>query len=247
MQNPYKVDVAVFAAHPDDAELGAGGTIAKLTQEGKSVAIIDMTQGEMGTRGSIEIRKTEADASAEILGLKYRENLRLPDGYLTNDQESQLKVVYAIRKYRPDLVIMNPPFERHPDHEAAHQLVRTSMFKAGLQKIETQSDGEPQERHRLRKMFCFMQSYPFQHNPDFIVDISDTIDKKMDSIKAYKSQVFIPGESKAEGLSTRLFRPGFLEDQDARAKYFGSLIGANYGEAFLSVEPIGLKSISSLL
>jgi bacillithiol biosynthesis deacetylase BshB1 len=247
MHNPYKVDVLVLAAHPDDAELGAGGTIAKLTKEGKSVAIVDLTQGEMGTRGTIEIRKEEAARSAEILGIKYRENLMLPDGYVENDTESQLIVIYAIRKYRPELVIMNPEHERHPDHEAAHSLVRTSMFKAGLQKIETHDNGFKQERHRIRKMFCFMQSYPFQHNPDFIVDISETIEEKMESIKAYKSQVFIPGESKEEGLSTRLFRPGFLEDQLARAKYFGSMIGAEYGEAFTSVEPIGLDSIGLLI
>ena len=240
--NNNSIDVLAFGAHPDDVELAAGGTIAKLVAEGRRVVIADMTQGEMGTRGSEETRMKEAFNAAKILGVEERINLVLPDGYISDKDENILKTIKIIRKYMPLAVIIPPAFDRHPDHEAANRIVRTAMFKSGLLKIET-----GQERHRIRKMYSYMMSYDFQSKPDFYVDVSDTFQIKMNAIKTYISQVHVPGESDPGGPVTRLSRPEFIEEIEARAIYFGTKIGVRYAEAFYSVEPLGLSSLSKLL
>ncbi|MCX7736522.1 MAG: bacillithiol biosynthesis deacetylase BshB1 [Candidatus Kapabacteria bacterium] len=244
--NKFQVDVLAIGAHPDDIELACGGTVAKFTEEGYSVAIVDCTNGELGSRGNAEIRAIEAKNGAEILGVKFRENLGLPDGKLTVNDESVEKMIVMIRKYRPKIVLVNPPYERHPDHEASHFILRKAMFKSGLIKVETEYDGVPQTPLRIRKMFCYMQSYEFPRKPDFYVDITSTFEKKMNAIKAYTSQVWVPGLSDPNGPVTRLSRPEFLEELEARAIYFGTQIGVRFAEAFYSIEPLGFKNLSGL-
>lgn len=244
--NEFQVDVLAIAAHPDDVELACGGTIAKFTEEGFSVAIVDCTNGELGSRGTPEIRAIESKKGAEILGVKFRENLGLPDGKLTVDDESIEKMIVIIRKYRPKIVFVNPPYERHPDHEASHFILRKAMFKSGLIKVETMYEGKVQPPLRIRKMFCYMQSYEFPRKPDFYVDITSTFEKKMNAIKAYSSQVWVPGLSDPNGPVTRLSRPEFLEELEARAIYFGTQIGVRFAEAFYSIEPLGFKNVSGL-
>lgn len=244
--NKFQVDVLAIGAHPDDIELACGGTVAKFTEEGYSVAIVDCTNGELGSRGNAEIRAIEAKKGAEILGVKFRENLGLPDGKLTVNDESVEKMIVMIRKYRPKIVLVNPPYERHPDHEASHFILRKAMFKSGLVKVETEFDGVPQTPLRIRKMFCYMQSYEFPRKADFYVDITSTFEKKMNAIKAYTSQVFVPGLSDPSGPVTRLSRPEFLEELEARAIYFGTQIGVRFAEAFYSIEPLGFKNLSGL-
>lgn len=244
--NNYKVDLLAIGAHPDDVELGAGGTIAKLTSEGFKVAIIDLTKGESGTRGTPEQRIEESLKAKEILGVSFRENLEMPDTKLAINDENVLKLINIIRKYRPNSIVIPAVFERHPDHENASRLVRDAMFKSGLLKYKTYFENESQERYRIRKMYSYLQSYEFPHKASFYVDISSSFETKMNAIKAYSSQVFIPGESDPEGPVTRLFRPEFLEEIEARAIYFGTLTGVRYAEAFLSLEPISISSLSKL-
>ncbi len=246
-ENKYKVDVLAFGAHPDDIEICCGGCLAKLASEGKRTAIVDLTTGQMGTRGTPEIRLEEAEKAKEILGAAFRENLGMQDGNIEISNRTLLKVISVLRKYRPEIVLMHPPFERHPDHENTHKLIRTAMFKAGLKKIETEFEGRPQGRYRIRKMYSYMQSYEFPGKPDFYVDVSDFFDKKMDSIKAYASQVYIKGITPDSEPVTRLNRPEFLEEIEARSIHFGNLIGVRHAESFLSVEPVGLSSLSKLL
>ncbi|MGA2297964.1 MAG: bacillithiol biosynthesis deacetylase BshB1 [FCB group bacterium] len=245
-KSKYNVDVLAIGAHPDDVELTAGGTVAKLTKEGKTVAMVDFTQGELGTRGNENIRRTEAAKAAEILGVKFRENLFMPDGYVKVTDDNILKVINILRKYRPKAVLINPPFERHPDHEASHNILRTAMFKSGLRKIQTEFEGQPQEPWRIRKMYAYMQSYQFTRHPDFYIDISETFETKMNAIKAYVSQVYVEGMSDPGGPVTRLSRPEFLRELEARAIYFGTQVGYRYAEAFYSVEPVGISSLSAL-
>lgn len=246
-EDKYIVDVLAFGAHPDDVELGAGGTVAKLTKKGKKVAFVDLTKGESGSRGTAQQRVKESKKAAEILRVSFRENLGMPDTKLQVNEESEKAIVKCIRKYRPKAVLLNAGFERHPDHETAHRLVRSAMFKSGLLKYETEFEGKAQQRHRIRKMFSYLQAYEFPEKASFYVDVSDSFEDKMNSIKAYSSQVFVPGESDPDGPVTRLSRPEFLEEIESRSIYFGALIGVRYAEAFLSVEPIALDNLSLLL
>ncbi|TAL67130.1 MAG: bacillithiol biosynthesis deacetylase BshB1 [Bacteroidetes bacterium] len=242
-----EIDALFVGAHPDDVELGAGGTISKLTKEKKNVVIVDFTSGELGTRGSGETRLKESQKAAHILGVRERINLGLPDGFLKADDDSVNKAIFIIRKYRPKIVVMNPEYERHPDHEAVHRIMRSAMFKSGLLRIETKDNGKNQEPFRTRKLLSYQQAYAFHRKPDLIIDISDTFKTKMKAIQAYTSQVYVPGISNPDGPVTRLSRPEFLEELEARAIYFGTLVGCRYAEPFLSIEPVGLNSLSGLL
>lgn len=245
--NNFEVDLLAFGSHPDDVEIACGGTIIKFAREGFRVAIVDMSLGELGTRGNTEIRQKEAEEARKVLGALYRENLNLPDGFTTPTKEAIINTIRVIRKYRPKMVLMSAPFERHPDHEALHQIVRRAMFLSGLHKIETEDNGAKQSPWRIRKMYCYMQSYPFPEKPNFYVDITDVYDLKLKAIKCYISQVFVEGKSNPNEPTTRLSRPEFFEELEARARYFGTLVGFKYAEAFLSVEPVGISSLSKLL
>jgi len=237
-----KLDILVIAVHPDDAELGCSGTILKHVAMGHKVGIVDLTQGELGTRGSAEIRMQEADAAAKVLGLTIRENLKLADGFFKNDQEHQLKVISAIRKYQPDIVITNAYYDRHPDHGRASELVADSCFLAGLRKIETSEDGQLQKEWRPGLLLHFIQDQYIK--PDVIVDITEHWDKKIESIQAYGSQFYNP-EWKEEH-QTYISSSDFYPIVEGRAREMGKVIGARYGEGFLSKRILGVDNLMSL-
>jgi N-acetylglucosamine malate deacetylase 1 len=222
-----KLDLLVLAAHPDDAELGAGGTIAKHVALGYKVGIVDFTRGELGTRGTPETRKQEASESAKILGVKVRDNLELKDGFFQNDMQSQLKVITAIRKYQPDIVLANAVTDRHVDHGKGASLSYDACFLSGLAKIETTDESGKQSPWRPRVVYHYIQSLLVV--PDFIVDVSAHWDTKMNSIKAFKTQFFDPGSSEPE---TYISKPGFLKMIESRGIEFGHAVGATYGEGF---------------
>jgi len=217
------VEVVAFGAHPDDVEIGCGGTILKLTDAGQRVAVVDLVRGELGTRGSAEIRQREAASSSEILALAGRENLGLPDGHIRSDRESTRKVAEAIRRWRPEAVFLPYWLDRHPDHARASTLVYDGTFLAGLARYET-----GQEPHRPSRLFYFMGWTEFE--PTFVVDIDEQFDRKMEAIYAYETQ-FRPEASPEPG--TRLTAPTTDHRIRSRTAYYGSLVDARYGEAFL--------------
>jgi bacillithiol biosynthesis deacetylase BshB1 len=237
-----KLDILVIAAHPDDAELGCGGTIARHIALGLNVGVVDLTRGELGTRGTPETRKAEAVEAAKILSLSVRENLALADGYFQNVKEDQLKLVAAIRKYQPDIVLANAVYDRHPDHGRASELIYDSCFLAGLNKVETTFEGISQKAWRPRNVYHFIQSQSLP--PDFIVDISGYWDTKMAAVKAYKSQFFDPSSSEPE---TYISSPAFLRMVESRAIEHGHAIGVKYGEGFTIRRPTGVKNLFDLI
>lgn len=237
-----KLDILVLAAHPDDAELTCSGTLALHAAMGKKVGIIDLTQGEMGTRGTPEIRLQEAQRSAEILGLAVRDNLKLADMFFQNDREHQLAVIRKIRQYRPDIVLANAVTDRHPDHGRGAQLAIDACFMSGLRKVETELEGQQQEAWRPQHLFHFIQSQYIR--PDFVVDVTDYWDTKVASIRAFQSQFFNP-ESKEP--QTYISSENFMKFIDARGREFGQSIGAEYGEGFTLNKQLGVRSLYDLL
>lgn len=236
-----KLDVLAFGAHPDDVELACAGTLNKLVKQGKKVGIVDLTEGEMGTRGSGEIRLQEAQDAADILGVHVRENLNLGDAWFTIDKESIIAVIRMIRKYQPEIVIMNALDDRHIDHGKGAELVKQAAFLSGLVKIETELDGVAQERWRAKHHFNYIQ---FRHmEPDMVVDITDEFDVKMESIRAYKTQFYDPNSKEK---STLIAKPEFLDFVEARSREHGAAIGATFGEGFVSATPIPVD-MSNLL
>ena len=224
------IDVLAFGAHPDDTELSCAGTLAALVKQGKKVVVVDLTRGEMGTRGTPEIRLKEAKKAAEILGLHSRDNLGLPDTELTNTRELQLPIIERIRHYKPHICILTAPVDRHPDHGHASTLLVDAVFYSGLRKIETRGmDGKLQEPHRPHHVLHYMQDQPL--DPDFIFDITETIDLKEKAIKAFATQFNVsdPGDEPETYISDT----GFFESLRARAKQLGHLGGFEYGEGFL--------------
>jgi N-acetylglucosamine malate deacetylase 1 len=236
-----KLDILVFAAHPDDAELGCGGTIAKHISLGYKVGVIDLTRGELGTRGTAQTRDQEAKDSAKILGLSIRENLNLRDGFFKNDEEHQLKVIQAIRKYQPEIVLANAIHDRHPDHGKGAALAFDSCFLSGLAKIETQENGKAQQAWRPKHLYHYIQSQLI--DPDFVVDVSPHWQTKMGSIKAFKTQFFDPTSSEPE---TFISKPSFLTFLEARAKEFGQSIGVEYAEGFTTTSKMGVEDLFQL-
>ncbi|MEW6702804.1 MAG: bacillithiol biosynthesis deacetylase BshB1 [Bacteroidota bacterium] len=236
-----KLDVLVFAAHPDDAELSMGGTIAKLARIGFKVGVIDLSKGELGTRGSAAIRKQEAQNAAAILKLTHRENLGFKDGSLKFNEKYLKKIISRIRKHRPKILFAPYLNDRHPDHIGTSQLVKEAMFFSGLPKINTEYDNRFQEPFRPQKLFYYMQTYEFK--PSFIVDISETFETKMKAVKVYDTQFHNPESIEPE---TFISQPNFLKFIEARAKYFGFKIGKDYGEAFFCEEELELDIVGSL-
>jgi N-acetylglucosamine malate deacetylase 1 len=238
-----KLDILVLAAHPDDAELGCGGTIAKHTAAGKKVGIIDFTRGELGTRGTPEIREKEASASARILKVPVRENLQLKDGFFQNDPESQMAVIRAVRNYQPDIVLANAIYDRHIDHGKGASLAHDGCFLAGLARIETvDQEGRRQQPWRPAAVYHYIQSMLIQ--PDFVVDISGYWDIKMESIRCFKTQFFDPQSKEPE---TYISRPGFLKMLEARAIEFGHSIGVDHAEGFTVRRYPGVRSLFDLI
>lgn len=237
-----KLDILVLAAHPDDAELGCGGTILRHVALGHKVGVVDFTQGELGTRGTVETREQEAAASAKILGLSVRENLKLRDGFFKNDEEHQLKVIRAIRTYQPDVVLANAIYDRHSDHGRAAQLAADACFLSGLTKINTTDEkGNKQEAWRPKVVYHYIQSLFIE--PDFVFDITPHWEKKLDAIRAFKTQFFDPNSSEPE---TYISSPNFLRMIESRAVELGHAIGARYGEGFTVQRYPGVKNLLDL-
>ena len=237
-----KLDLLVFAVHPDDAELSCGGILLTEKKNGKTTGVIDLTQGELGTRGTIETRKLEAAAAAKILQLDVRENLQMADGFFVNDEAHQRKIITTIRKYQPEIIFCNAPSDRHPDHGRSAQLVENAAFLSGLIKIETQIDGKLQTPWRPKYVFNFIQDKYL--NPNFVIDISDVMDEKLASIKAYATQFNSPSLNEPQPyIST----PDFLESIIYRAKMLGKMIGVKYGEGFISSKMIGLSNFDCFI
>ena len=237
-----KLDILVLPVHPDDAELGCSGTIVKEIALGKKVGIVDLTRGELGTRGSAEIRDQESAASAKILGLAVRDNLGLPDGFFENNKPYQLKVIEAIRRFRPAIVITNAYHDRHPDHGRASDLVEDSAFLSGLRKIETYYNGEKQQEWRPNLVLHFIQDNYIK--PDILVDVTDYWDKKLESIHAFGSQFYNP-EWEGEP-QTYISSPEFIQVIEARAREYGKSIGVKFAEGFISRKILGVNDLFDL-
>ena len=237
-----KLDILVFGAHPDDAELGAAGTIAKEVSKGKKVGIVDLTRGELGTRGSAEIRDQEAEASKNILGVVIRENLGFRDGFFVNDEKHQLEVIKIIRKYKPELVLCNAINDRHIDHAKGSELVSHACFLSGLVKIETTLDGAVQEKWRPKLVYHYIQWKNL--TPDFAVDISQFIEKKTEAILAYSSQFHDPNSKEPE---TPISSKTFIESVRYRAQDLGRLIGVDYAEGFTVERMLAVDSLDALI
>lgn len=236
-----KLDVLVFAAHPDDAELSMGGTIAKLSDSGLKIGIVDLTRGELGTRGSADIRKHEAQKAGEILKTAYRENLGFKDGAVKPNEEYLSKIISKIRKHQPKIIFAPYFNDRHPDHIGTSQLIKEAMFFSGLPKIATEDNQRIQSPYRPQKLFYYMQTYEFK--PTFVIDISGYFDLKMKAIFAYDTQFHNPDSLEPE---TFISSPNFLKFIEARAKYFGFKIAKDYGEAFFSEEELEYDLINAL-
>ncbi|MDX5437229.1 MAG: bacillithiol biosynthesis deacetylase BshB1 [Pontibacter sp.] len=238
-----KLDILAFASHPDDIELGCAGTVIAHVAAGYKVGIVDLTQGELGTRGTAEIRLQEAEDAAKIMGVSVRDNLSLADGFFQNDRESQLKVIQSLRKYRPEIVIANAVHDRHPDHGRGGALVSEACFKAGLKMIKTQDeDGAEQEAWRPKVVYHYIQDRLI--TPDVIVDVTPHWEQKMDTIRAFKSQFYNPNDTSP---NTYISSPEFLDFVEARAKELGHSIGVTYGEGFTKERHLGVKNLFDLL
>jgi len=233
-----KLDVLAIGAHPDDVELSCGGTVAKLARQGYRVGLVDLTDGEMGTRGSREVRAIEAAEAGKILGVTSRDSLHIPDAGIEITRDNLLALIRVIRRHKPDVLLIPHSEDRHPDHEHTHTLAREAWYYAGLRKIETQLDGTPQEAHRPRTYYHFMQWFEFE--PSFIVDISETFEQRIEAMRAFRSQFYDP-ESKEP--ATILSTPEFIEMIRTRAEYYGDKIGATYGEPFFSPAALPVQDL----
>ena len=235
------IDILAIGAHPDDVELGCSGTIAKEIALGKKVGIIDLTRGELGTRGSAEIRDSEAKKAAGILGVSFRENLNFKDGFFTNDEVHQLELIKVIRKYKPKIILCNAIDDRHIDHPKGAKLVVDSCFLSGLKKIKTNNEGTDQNPWRPENIYHYIQWKNL--NPDFVVDISEYFDTKIKSVKAFKSQFYNGNESVHD---TPISTKNFLDSIEYRAKDLGRLTGVEYAEGFIASRLPRIESISDL-
>ena len=236
-----KVDILAIGVHPDDVELGCGATLIKHIDMGYSVAVVDLTQGELGTRGNPELRFQEAEAAKEYAGIKYRENLGLKDGFFENNEASKMKIIEAIRKYQPEILFANAVRDRHPDHGNAAKLVYEASFLAGLSKIQTTVDGEVQEKWRPRKLLNYIQDFNLE--PDVVVDITDYMERKIEMVLCFKTQFYSPDSTEDE---TPISSSDFLEFLRARARSHGRHIGASFGEGFTCESYIGIDNIFSI-
>ena len=236
-----KIDILAFGAHPDDVELGCGATIAKEISLGKLVGIIDLTRGELGTRGTAETRDLEANNASKILKVSVRENLGLKDGFFKNNQKNQLEIIKILRKYQPEIVLCNAVDDRHIDHGKGSKLVSDACFLSGLVKIETSLNGSIQEPWRPKLVYHYIQWKNIE--PDFVVDVSDFMDIKMEAIKAYATQFYNPNSNEPESpISSK----NFLESVRFRAQDLGRLIGSNYAEGFTVERYLAVNSLNDL-
>jgi len=237
-----KLDILAFGAHPDDVELGCGGTIAKEVSLGKKVGIIDLTRGELGTRGTAEIRDQEAQAAAKILGVEVRENLKMRDGFFVNDEAHQLEVIKMIRKYQPKIVLCNAIDDRHIDHGKGSKLVSDACFLSGLVKIETELDGVVQNAWRPQLVYHYIQWKNIE--PHFVVDITGFNDIKIKSILAYDSQFYNPDSKEPE---TPIATKNFQESLNYRTRELGRLVGTEYAEGFTAERYLAINDLEKMM
>jgi bacillithiol biosynthesis deacetylase BshB1 len=237
-----KLDILAFGAHPDDVELSCAGTLMVEKLQGKKIGVVDLTQGELGTRGSAELRKQEAAAAAEILQLDVRENLELADGFFKNDEIHQRQIIRAIRKYQPEIILCNAPDDRHPDHGRSARLLEDAVFLSGLRKIETIDDEQVQTVWRPSYVFNYIQDR-YLH-PNFVMDISAVMEQKLASIRAYGTQFENPDLDEPQ---TYISTPDFLDSIIYRAKMYGKMIGVKYAEGFISRKMIGFNSFDAFI
>ncbi len=237
-----KTDIVAFGVHPDDLELGCGGTLIAAIAEGKKVAVIDLTRGELGTRGSAEIRSAEAAAAAEILGVHARENLAMADGFFQHNEENIRKIITAIRKYQPQVVICSAPEDRHPDHGRSSKLISDAAFLSGLRRIETTDNNEVQQHWRPAQVFHYIQDRYLK--PDFVYDISPYFEQKLKAVLCYTTQFNTLDSSEP---ATYISNPDFVEVIRARALMFGKRIGVNFAEGYLTQKTIGITSFDHII
>jgi bacillithiol biosynthesis deacetylase BshB1 len=237
-----KLDLLAFGAHPDDVELGCGGTIIRHVSDGKKVGIVDLSRGELGTRGNAELRTKESATASKLMGVSVRENLEYADGFFKNDPEHQLGVITMIRKYQPEIILCNAVADRHPDHGRAAQLISDSNFYSGLIKVQTTDDGKSQSCWRAKAVYHFIQDRYIK--PDFVIDITDVIEKKMKAIHAYKSQFY---SELSKEPDTPISTKGFIDFLYARATEYGRQIGVKYAEGFTVERIAGIKSLFDLM
>lgn len=237
-----KINLLAFAAHPDDVEISASGIMIKHKKMGLSTGIIDLTRGELGTRGSAEIRDAESAKASEIMELDLRENLGFKDGFFENDESHLLPVIAAIRKYQPNIVLINSETDRHPDHARAHNLLKRACFLSGLPKISTKFNGEELEAWRPKSIYSYIQDYYL--DPHLVIDVSDVWNQRMQALKAFGSQFFDPDSSEP---STPISNPEFFKFIEGRGFQFGRLINVQYAEGLRTVRPAGVNNLSDLI
>lgn len=237
-----KLDILAIGVHPDDVELSCAGTILKHIALKKKVGMLDLTKGELGTRGSAEIRTKEAKKAAKILGVSFREQLDMADGFFANDEKHQLQIIEVIRKYQPEIILCNAVSDRHPDHGRAAKLVADACFYSGLVKIETKQGKKSQQAWRPKAVYHYIQDN-FIH-PDFVIDITKHMDKKMEAIHAFESQFYNPNSKEP---ATAISSPEFMEAVKAKSSIFGRSIGVRYAEGFTVSRTIGVNSLFHLM
>ena len=238
-----KLDILAFGAHPDDIELACAGTLMKSIDEGKKVGIVDITRGELGTRGDAVTRTLESAAAAKVMGVYIRENLDLKDGFFENNEETLKKVIAVIRKYQPTIILCNAPYDRHPDHGRAAKLMADAAFLSGLRKIETYIDGVLQEAWRPSYVFNYLQDQYIQ--PSFLVDVTGYQDRKIEAIKCYKTQFFNPNHNHEP--QTYISSPVFLDALKGKGLNFGKQIGVEYAEGFVTQKLLGIHSLDAIV
>lgn len=240
-----KLDLLAIGVHPDDVELGCAGALINEINNGKKAGIVDLTEGELGTRGTAETRYAEARRAADIIGVSVRENLRMRDGFFRNDEEHQLRLITAIRKYQPEIIFANILNDRHPDHGRAGHLISDACFLSGLIKVVTHDEnGLRQDKWRPKYVLHYLQDW--YHEPDLLIDVSDVFERKMKSVEAYTTQFHVGGQEN-EGLQTYISTPDFLESVVARARMLGKRIGVKYAEGFVSEKKIGIRNLDGLI
>ncbi len=240
-----KLFVLAIGVHPDDVELSASGTLINEVRKGNAAGVLDLTEGELGTRGTVETRYAEAAKAAEVMGLSVRENLCMRDGFFKNDEEHQMKVIQAIRKYQPEVILANILDDRHPDHGRSGRLVVDAAFLSGLSKIETfDENGQPQKRWRPKHVLHYIQDRFYE--PDLVVDITDVFEQRMEAIKAYGTQFHTAPDS-SKGPQTYISTPDFLEALISRSRLMGKRIGVKFAEGFVTQKNIGIKSLEDLV
>jgi bacillithiol biosynthesis deacetylase BshB1 len=239
-----KLDILAIGVHPDDVELGCSGTLINEIRLGKKAGILDLTQGELGSRGNIETRYEEAAKAAKIIGLHVRENLKMADGFFENDETNKRKLITAIRKYRPEIVFANSLDDRHPDHGRAGKLISEACYLSGLKKIETSDNSKQQDFWRPKYVLHYIQDR--YHEPELIIDITNVFDQRMEAVKAYSTQFYNP-QLNDDGPQTYISTPDFLESVIARARMIGKKIGVKYAEGFTTEKRIGIRNLDALI